>query len=117
MNPDAGGTCVCPSRGSFPGSKLSKEGRKYRQVTNSAGLFRAVFFGAATAILYISLGSVFVVTFFFIGQAAGFAEPLFTLKFVLLVLYVSGTFVLATWLAWRPSVLRGVLLRLLSPLI
>jgi len=67
-------------------------------------------FGVVTAGFCIVLGSAFVVTFFFIGQAAGFAESDYTLKFAALVLYVLCTMVLAVWVALRPSVLRGVLL-------
>lgn len=65
-------------------------------------------FGGATAILCAFLGGAYIVVFFFIGQAAGFTDRHYTLTFTLMLLYSIGVFGLATWLAFRPSILRGV---------
>lgn len=80
---------------------------------NRAAEWSLRIYGLAAAVLYLVLGSAFIVVFFFIGQSAGFAETRYTLQFLLLVLYVCGTGALAAWLAMRPSPLRGVVLTVL----
>jgi hypothetical protein len=92
---------------------MGPDDRSRKPGLNRSFEFSLRIYGLAAAVLYLVLGSAFIVVFFFVGQAAGFAETRYTLQFLLLVLYVYGTCALAAWLAMRPSALRGVVLTVL----
>ncbi|KAA5804054.1 hypothetical protein F1654_09770 [Alkalicaulis satelles] len=70
-------------------------------------------FGALTALAGMVYGGLILVIFFFVGQAAGFADPQYAIKYLLAVLYVAVTVYVAVTLALRASTRRAALLALL----
>lgn len=67
-------------------------------------------FGGLTALVGIAYGGLILGIFFFVGQASGFADTRFSLKYLALALYVLVTIYVAVRLALRASKRRGVLL-------
>ncbi|MCH8489948.1 MAG: hypothetical protein LAT81_08480 [Oceanicaulis sp.] len=75
-------------------------------------------FGAITALVGIVYGGLILVVFFFVGQAAGFADHQYSIKYLLSALYLVITIYVAVRLALRASTWRGVLLAcLVTPIL